>query len=102
MMRMHLPVSVRLFHYGGYLDTAAQATADWVVRVLNEAEKLPVATNLDVHQQAYLMACDNEPRRVILTHFVNDLFFTTTHLEADSPLAFQQRRDAGLYISGET
>jgi hypothetical protein len=84
------------------LNKEAKATADWVVRVLNEAETLPLATNLDVHQQAYLMACDNEPRRVILLHFVNDLFFTTTHYEPDSPQAFQMRREAGLYISGET
>ena len=84
------------------MNKAAQATADWVVRVLNEAETLPIATNLDIHQQAYLMACDNEPRRVILLHFVNGVFFTTHMREDDSPLDFQLRRDAGKYISGET
>lgn len=96
---MHASAS---FRYGGYLDKAAIETADWLVRVLNEAEPLPMATNLDVRTQAYMMACNGDSKREILTHFCNDLFFTTHIKEPDSPQAFQERRDAGLYISGET
>jgi len=87
---------------GGTVDKDASAIAVWVMRVMNEAELLPVATQLHIRQEAYRMATEGALKRDILVHFVNEIFFTTPMREADSEAEFKLARDAGHYVSGKT
>ena len=84
------------------MDKDASAIAVWVMRVMNEAELLPVATQLHIRQEAYRMATEGALKRDILVHFVNEIFFTTPMREADSEAEFKLARDAGHYVSGKT
>ena len=84
------------------MDRDAMDTAEWVVRVLEEAEPLSTACKLAVRQEAYGLALDGMPKRTMLTKFCNDLFFTTHMREEVFDNDLQLRKDAGLYISGET
>lgn len=55
----------------------AREAADWVVRVMNEAEALPMATNLYIAEEAYHAYMSGYPRREILTNMCNQIFLVS-------------------------
>ena len=59
------------------MDKDAKAIADWVVRVMSEAEALPVATQLWIREAAYVEAFSGTPKRLILTQLCNEIFMIT-------------------------
>jgi hypothetical protein len=65
-------------------------TAEWVVRVLEEAEPLSTACKLAVRQEAYGLALEGMPKRTMLTKFCNDLFFTSAWSKADFNTAVKE------------
>ena len=84
------------------MNREAMAAAEWVVKVLNEAEPLSTACQLALRQEAYEMLVAGMLKRQVLTKLCNDIFFTTEMAEGDAATELRMRKDAGLYISGET
>lgn len=90
-------VHERLFHYGGCVDKEARAIANWVCKVMREAEEeLPLTTLLWVGEEAYDMAMGGLAKRDILKNVINQIFLTSVINMPGTAQDKVMRADAGL------
>jgi hypothetical protein len=58
------------------VNREAQETAAWVVKVMDEAEKLDTGLKLSLQEKAYMLALTGSSRRVLLTTLCQEVFGT--------------------------